>query len=67
MDEMKTQHAVILDAEGVYHSEVVSNIATIEANVPEGGSYTLLPETTPSMISSLLFPHNPGFIAPPAE
>lgn len=67
MSDLETHHAVILDAEGIYHSEVVSDIATIEMNVPEGGSYSTLPPGTSANVSAFIFPHEPGVIEPPAE
>lgn len=67
MTERLSRHAVILDADGLYHSEVIADIDTIEANVPEGGSYSILPAGTPENASAYIFPTNPGFIAPPAE
>lgn len=65
---MDTRHAVILDASGVYHCEVIGTPSDIALNVPEGGSFELLPEGTPMEISTLLFGPLPGFIEqPPAE
>lgn len=65
---METFHAVILDASGVYHGEVIGDLDTIDMNVPEGGSYEVLPPHTPVEITALLFGPPIGFIPqPPAE
>lgn len=67
MTERLSRHAVILDADGLYHSEVISDIATIEANLPVGGSYSILPDGTPENASAYVLPQESGDIAQPIE
>jgi len=50
-----------------YVGEVIGNLETIERNVPEGGTYELLPEHTPEAITAIMFPNQVGFVLPPSE